>query len=102
MKSTKKKTKLTEYKTLEEIKADFLEQSHLEGLELSQSDVMDAIEHLDMSDSDLDELFDWFAENGIDVKSDEADDVNLLDDDALASEDDDLDFIDDDDDGMIR
>ena len=99
MKSTKKKTKLTEYKTLEEIKADFLEQSHLEGLELSQSDVMDAIEHLDMSDSDLDELFDWFAENGIDVKSDEADDVNLLDDDALASEDDDLDFIDDDDDG---
>ena len=41
MKSTKKKTKLTEYKTLEEIKADFLEQSHLEGLELSQSDVME-------------------------------------------------------------
>lgn len=100
MKATKKKTSLKEYKTLEDIKKDWLDAATI-TTEVQQSDVMVAIEHLDMSDSDLEELFEWFAEHGIEVKADDVDEVSdLMNDDVLAAaadDEDDIDFINDDD-----
>ena len=95
MKKTKKKAVLQEYKTLDDIKQDFLNEYHDTGV-LYQKDVMEAVEHLAMNDTDFDDLFQWFADNDIEVKN-EDDDVDLMDDDALvATDDDDIDFLDDD------
>ncbi|MCR0505557.1 sigma-70 family RNA polymerase sigma factor, partial [[Clostridium] innocuum] len=95
MKNTKKKAVLQEYKTLDDIKQEFLEE-YKQNDALYQKDVMDAVEHLAMTDTDFDDLFQWFADNDIEVKN-EDDDVDLLDDDALATaDDDDIDFLDDD------
>lgn len=98
MKETKKKQALKEYKTLDDIKQEFLD-SYKVSDELFQKDVMEAVEHLAMSDTDFDDLLLWFADNGIDIKDDEDEDVNLLDDDALIvdEDDDDIDFSDDED-----
>lgn len=93
----KKVKKLTVYKTLDEIKNEFLSKYKADNT-LTQKEIMDAVEHLDMNDSDFDDLLGWFADNGMDVAEDE-EDVDLLDDDALAAEpeeDDDIDFLDDD------
>lgn len=95
MKKTKAKAQLQEYKTLDEIK-DELQEAYQVNKVLYQKDIMDAVEHLDMSDADFDELLQWFSDNGIAVKDDE-DDVDLLDDDALVGDDDDIDFLDDED-----
>ncbi|MEG0736791.1 MAG: sigma-70 factor domain-containing protein, partial [Longicatena sp.] len=96
MKATKKKAVLKEYKTLDDIKQGFLDRL-TDNNEVQQSEIMEAIEHLDMSDSDFDDLLEWFSENGIDVKDADEEDVDLLDDDVLAAEDDDdIDFIEDD------
>ena len=40
---------------------------------------MDAVEHLAMTDTDFDDLFQWFSDNDIEVKN-EDDDVDLMDD----------------------
>ena len=92
MKKTKKKAVLQEYKTLDDIKQDFLNEYHDTGV-LYQKDVMEAVEHLAMNDTDFDDLFQWFADNDIEVKN-EDDDVDLMDDDALvATDDDDIDLV---------
>lgn len=96
MKNTKKKAVLQEYKTLEDIKQEFLDEYKQNDV-LYQKDVMDAVEHLAMTDTDFDDLFQWFSDNDIEVKN-EDDDVDLMDDDALVAteDDDDIDFLDDD------
>ena len=93
MKKTKKVV-LQEYKTLDEIKAEFLEEYKTNQV-LYQKDVMEAVEHLDMNDTDFDDLFQWFSDNGIDVKDE--DDEELMND-VLTDDDDDIDFLDDEDD----
>lgn len=101
MKQTKKSKKevlMQEYKTLDEIKKELSESYHIHKV-LYQSDVMDACEHLDLDDKEFDSLLAWFKETGINVKSDDEDDIDLNDDDALVA-DDDLDFVDDDDDDI--
>ena len=52
--------------TLEDIKENFLKQSK-ENKDIYQNDVLKAVEHLDLSDNDIDELYDWFNSVGIDV-----------------------------------
>ena len=96
MKNTKKKAVLQEYKTLDDIKQEFLDEYKQNDV-LYQKDVMDAVEHLAMTDTDFDDLFQWFSDNDIEVKN-EDDDVDLMDDDALVAteDDDDIDFLDDD------
>ena len=37
---------------------------------------MDALEHLDLTDNDMDDLYEWFAAEGIDISED--DDICLL------------------------
>ncbi|MCB6567741.1 hypothetical protein LI169_22075, partial [Desulfovibrio desulfuricans] len=61
MKNTKKKAVLQEYKTLDDIKQEFLEE-YKQNDALYQKDVMDAVEHLAMTDTDFDDLFQWFAD----------------------------------------
>ena len=102
MKNTKKKAVLQEYKTLDDIKQEFLDEYKQNDV-LYQKDVMDAVEHLAMTDTDFDDLFQWFCENDIELKN-EDDDVDLMDDDALVAteDDDDIDFLDDDTDERIR
>lgn len=91
----KAKATLQEYKTLDIVKEEFL-QSYKANNVLYQKDIMDAVEHLDMDDSNFDDLLQWFSENGMDVQDDEDEDVDLLDDNALVGDDDDdIDFLDD-------
>lgn len=52
--------------TLEEVKENFLKQNK-ENKDIYQNDVIKAIEHLDLSDNDIDELYDWFNSVGIDI-----------------------------------
>ncbi|MCI9291958.1 MAG: RNA polymerase sigma factor RpoD [Erysipelotrichaceae bacterium] len=82
---SKKGRLLQEYKTLEEIKEELLESYRLHSV-LYQSDVMDACEHLDLDDKEFDALLGWFKQCGIAVKSDDEDDIDLDDDDALAED----------------
>lgn len=79
---------LEELKTLDDIKQELLESYKINKI-LYQKDVADAIEHLDLSDQDSDELFDWFNQNKIVITDDE--DLNITDAD-LALEDDSMDF----------
>lgn len=93
MKKINKKATLQVYKSLDDIKKE-LQDAYKENENLYQKDVMDAVDHLDMSDSEFDDLFQWFTDNKINIKEDE-DDVDLLDDDALVgnTEEDDIDFL---------
>ena len=79
---------LEELKTLDDIKQELLESYKINTI-LYQKDVADAIEHLDLSDQDSDELFDWFNQNKIVITDDE--DLNITDAD-LALDDDSMDF----------
>lgn len=79
---------LDELKTLDDIKQELLESYKINKI-LYQKDVADAIEHLDLSDQDSDELFDWFNQNKIIITDDE--DINITDAD-LTLDDDSMDF----------
>ena len=63
-------------KTLDEIKVD-LKSKYEEEDTLSEKDVMDAIEHLDLNDQESDDLFQWFVDNDIDLKDDSDDDIEI-------------------------
>lgn len=66
-------------KTLDEVKEELKHKFELEG-NLSQKEVMDSIEHLDLSDSDSDNFFQWFVDNDIDITEDldEIDDSKIV------------------------
>ena len=100
-----KKVSAKHYKTLEEIKEELLESMKDDSIVLTQKDLMDSIDHLDLSDKDVDDLFQWCADNDIVFEDDEEDDDELLldvdDDDEVLSADDSLDFDDDDSDHAL-
>ena len=103
MKQEKTK-KLESLKTLDEIKIDLLDQFNSTGM-LYQKDITKATEHLDLTDDDNEELFDWLNKNDIDILDE--DDLNLNDPTLVLNDEDDLsdfdgiDDIDDDfDDGL--
>ena len=63
--------------SLETIKKQFLKQGKEKGY-IDVGDVMDATQHLDLSENDLDELITAFKEAGIEVETDEpVDDMDL-------------------------
>lgn len=66
-------------KTLDEVKEELKHKFELEG-NLSQKEVIDSIEHLDLSDSDNDDFFQWFVDNDIDITEDldEIDDSKIV------------------------
>ena len=85
----KRSGKVKELKNLDELKDDYKEIAKKNG-SIAQKDVMASLEHLDMSDDDMDELWDWFNTENIQIVEDE--DIEEL----TAAEDDDLDLLDDD------
>lgn len=93
MRNTKKETVLQGYEMLEDIRQKFLDKCKQNDV-LHQKDAMDAMEHLAITDTDFDDLFQWFFDNGIEVKNRD-DDVDLTNDDALIAtgDDDDISFL---------
>ena len=85
----KRSGKVKELKNLDELKEDYKEIAKKSG-SVAQKDIMASLEHLDMSDDDMDELWDWFNTENIQIVED--DDIEEL----AATEDDDLDLLDDD------
>ncbi|MDD6466863.1 MAG: RNA polymerase sigma factor RpoD [Erysipelotrichaceae bacterium] len=77
------------YKSLDELKVEFKQQFEKKH-SLLQADIMEAIEHLEMSDTDMDELFDWFAKENIIVTDDEEVDFNTVEDQQIVADDADL------------
>lgn len=81
-------------KTLEEVKEEFLKQSEKDQRLLNEY-VEKAIDHLNLSDDESEELFNWFSDNNI-ILVDEEDDIeeevllddeDALEDDALLDDD---------------
>ena len=85
----KRSGKVKELKNLDELKDDYKEIAK-KNVSIAQKYVMTCLEHLDMSDDDMDELWDWFNTENIQIVEDE--DIEEL----TAAEDDDLDLLDDD------
>ncbi len=68
--SSKGKGKNSEVKTLDELKEEYKNIYASEGI-IYQKDIMASLEKLDMSDDDLDGLWDWFRAENIDISEDE-------------------------------
>lgn len=94
MAKKKKASALPEYKTLDAVKEELKESYELTHT-LEQKDILDAVEHLDMTDKEYDDLLEWFKENDIEINDE--DDVDLLEEDLVSAvaDDEDLDFLDD-------
>ena len=67
------------FKTLEEIKEQFILDYNLNG-KIYQKDIMEALEHLDLDDADSVELYNWFSEQKIKITEDE--DIEEIDEDV--------------------
>ena len=57
-------------KTLDDLKEEYKVAYQKDG-GLLQKDVMASLEHLDLSDDEMDELWDWFNEQKMEVTSEE-------------------------------
>ena len=73
--------------SLEDIKKDFLKKGKAAGY-IDQGDILDATNHLELSDNDIEELVEYFRANKIDVISDEEETTDeevdaILDEEAL-------------------
>lgn len=68
--SQKGKGKAKEVKTLDELKEDYKTTYEQDGV-IYQKDIMTSLEKLDMSDDDMDALWDWFRNENIEVSEDE-------------------------------
>ena len=103
--STKKAQGGKLYKTLDEIKEELLASMENEDTVVTQKELMDSIDHLDLSDKDVDDLFQWCEDHDIAFADGEEDDEDLLldvdDDDEVLSADDSLDFDDEDSDHAL-
>lgn len=88
------------YKTLDEIKEQFKKDYRKNG-KIFQKDIMEALEHLDLDDSDSVDLYNWFNDEKIKITEDEdIEDIEDADVDKLIGEDadeDDLEIFDTDD-----
>lgn len=95
--SIKKNGGVNQYKTIDELKVDFVNFAKEVGY-ISQKDVFECIEHLDMNEDDLDNLMTWFKESNITIKDDE----DVVPEDMIDGQLDDDDFLDDIDDDSIE
>ena len=66
----KREGRVRELKGLEDLKEDYREVFRIDGA-IYQKDIMASLDHLDMSDEDLDLLWDWFAAEGISISEDD-------------------------------
>ncbi|MFV0479813.1 MAG: RNA polymerase sigma factor RpoD [Anaerorhabdus sp.] len=77
--------KTKQLKTLEELKEDYKAIYKSEEV-LFQKDILDSLEKLELNDSDMEELYDWFNEEDI-IISEEEDLIDDMDEDFLDDED---------------
>lgn len=68
MAKTKKLSK--ELKSLDQVKEDLLKEYKKEG-HIQQSLIDKSIQHLDLSEDDTEDLFEWFNQNGMDIDEDD-------------------------------
>ncbi|MEG0519537.1 MAG: RNA polymerase sigma factor RpoD [Erysipelotrichaceae bacterium] len=80
MKKTSKEANMKEVKTLEEIKVIFANTYKKDG-HLYQKTVDSTIEHLDLDDAAVDDLFQWFNDNEIEISDEEDIKENIIDED---------------------
>nr|WP_307411396.1 RNA polymerase sigma factor RpoD [Breznakia pachnodae] len=59
-----------EVKSLDQVKEDLLKEYKKEG-HIQQSLIDKSIQHLDLSEDDTEDLFEWFNQNGIDIDEDD-------------------------------
>ena len=90
----KREGKTKELKGLDDLKEDYRNVYRTDGV-IYQKDIMASLDHLDLMDEDLDNLWDWFAAEGIKISEDEdieemteADDIDMVDDDDAGADDD--------------
>lgn len=67
-------------KTLDELKDEYLKTYQKDGM-LYQKDVVASLEKLDMSDEDMDLLWDWFSQQGIIISEEDDIEEELLEED---------------------
>ncbi len=85
--SIKAEGKNKAYKTLDELKDDFKALYNAEG-KIFQKDILNALEHLDLTDDDMEKLYGWFSQENIVISEDddivviEEADIDILDDDS--------------------
>ena len=70
-----KETKTHELETLDQIKERLLKKGQEEG-HLDQKEIFEATNHLELSDIDIENLLEYFADNNVDI-NDNAEDKNV-------------------------
>ena len=73
-----------ELKTIEQLKEDF-KAVYLADGEIFQKEIMNALERLDMSDDDMEALWEWFSAENMEVSEDE--DIEEIEEDIMEEED---------------
>ena len=80
--NTKKEIQvISPVKTLDELKEEYLKTYQKDGM-LYQKDVVASLEKLDMSDEDMDLLWDWFSQQGIIISEEDDIEEELLEEDT--------------------
>ena len=83
---------MADIKTLEQLKTEFKDEYKKKG-KIYQDHILESIDHLDMNDSDLEDLYEWFGNEKIVISDTDLDDIE--DDDKIELDsDDDIELID--------
>ena len=83
--------KTKSYKTLDDLKEDFKKLYEAEG-KIFQKDILSSLDHLDLSDDDMEKLYGWFNQEDIviseddDIEEIEEAEIDLMDDDDVDTE----------------
>ncbi len=78
------------YNDIEDLKNDLVELNK-QGVDIVQSDVVNALDRFEMSDDEIDQFYDWLSSVNIDLIDESDEEEDLEDDEYLASEDNDED-----------
>ncbi len=78
------------YNDIEDLKNDLVELNK-QGVDIVQSDVVNALDRFEMSDDEIDQFYDWLSSVNIDLIDESEEEEDLEDDEYLASEDNDED-----------
>ncbi len=73
------------YNDIEDLKNDLVELNK-QGVDIVQSDVVNALDRFEMSDDEIDQFYDWLSNVNIDLIDESDNEEDLEDDDYLASE----------------
>ncbi|HQB32845.1 MAG TPA: hypothetical protein PLI19_05885, partial [Erysipelotrichaceae bacterium] len=80
-------------KDLDTIKNELLKKSE-DAIDITQDEVLKEIEHLRLSEDEIDDFLQWTRENGVIMEDELDDDIIMPDDEDLSDEDEDIDDLD--------